>query len=465
MNMSPLSRARAFASSLLSLRPRHADETPLPAGLPVPPDQVTTLCSPVAFRETLLKLIEGAQERILLAALYLQEDEAGREILEALHRAKAARPALDIAVFVDWHRAQRGLVGKAKSPGNAAFYQETAQRLGQGVRILGVPVQTRELLGVLHLKGFIVDDQVLYSGASLNNVYLQKGDRYRLDRYHLIRHRPLADCMAAFLTETLEGEPAVRNLCRPPLPRTTAMKGSIGVLRRALKRADYQFQPVQVPPGHVEITPLLGLGSRGNHLNEVILHLIQRTQEHLVVFTPYFNPPTHLRRAVSLLLKQGKRVTLVIGDKEANDFYIPPSEPFKTIGILPYLYEANLRRFCRSQQRSIDRGLLNVHLWKHGEHSYHLKGMLVDGHTMLLTGNNLNPRARRLDLENGLLIQDPEGHLASQNEAELQLLLDHAPRLASYTELQTVQDYPTPVQRLMKRLTRVRMDRLINQVL
>jgi CDP-diacylglycerol--serine O-phosphatidyltransferase len=32
-----------------------------------------------------------------------------------------------------------------------------------------VPVNTREALGVLHFKGFIIDDCVLHSGASIND--------------------------------------------------------------------------------------------------------------------------------------------------------------------------------------------------------------------------------------------------------------------------------------------------------
>lgn len=47
-----------------------------------------------------------------------------------------------------------------------------------------------------------------------------------------------------------------------------------------------------------------------------------------------------------------------------------------------------------------------VRLWKDDDNTYHLKGMWVDDKWMLLTGNNLNPRARRLDLENAILIHD-----------------------------------------------------------
>lgn len=46
-------------------------------------------------------------------------------------------------------------------------------------------------------------------------------------------------------------------------------------------------------------------------------------------------------------------------------------------------------------------------LWKDGNNTYHVKGMYVDSNFALLTGNNLNPRAWSLDLENGLVISDP----------------------------------------------------------
>ena len=116
--------------------------------------------NPTTYRETLLRLIGSAQHRILLAALYLQDDDGGREVLEALYAARAARPDLEIAVFVDWHRAQRGLIGKARSDGNAAMYRAMAERFGHGVNIYGVPVQRREFMGVMHLKGFIIDNTV-----------------------------------------------------------------------------------------------------------------------------------------------------------------------------------------------------------------------------------------------------------------------------------------------------------------
>jgi CDP-diacylglycerol--serine O-phosphatidyltransferase len=156
---------------------------------------------------------------------------------------------------------------------------------------------------------------------------------------------------------------------------------------------------------------------------------------------------------------------IVLGDKIANDFYIPPDEPFKAIGAVPYLYETNLRRFCKAYQKFIDAGQLDVRLWRHKDNTFHLKGLLVDEHYALLTGNNINPRAWRLDLENGLLIHDPNKLLVGQHLAELERILAHTQRLPGHEALDTFEAYPEPVQRLIKRLARVRADRLINQVL
>ncbi|MBL0166094.1 MAG: CDP-diacylglycerol--serine O-phosphatidyltransferase [Propionivibrio sp.] len=433
--------------------------------IPIAAKQVQALSSPQAFRETLLAHIAQARQRILMATLYLQDDEAGREILSALYAAKNAQPQLEIAVFVDWHRAQRGLIGKTRSAGNAAMYKDMARRLGPGITIYGVPVQRREFMGVMHLKGFIIDDSVLYSGASLNDVYLHRHLRYRLDRYHLIHNRALADSMAALLTGVLRGNPAIHPLDSGKAPKTVTLLGAIVKLRRELAKTRYHFAPGVLKHGEVGITPLLGLGVRDNELNLTILQLIRQAQQRLVLFTPYFNLPGPIRKALDNRIRSGCRVTIVLGDKTANDFYIPPDEPFKTIGALPYLYEANLRRYCKAHQRAIDAGLLNVHLWRDEDNTFHLKGLLVDDNYALLTGNNLNPRAWRLDLENGLVIHDPQKLLLDQHLAELERILAHTRRLDHHQVIDAVESYPDQVQRLLRRLARVRADRLVNQVL
>ncbi|MCU5773881.1 CDP-diacylglycerol--serine O-phosphatidyltransferase [Erwiniaceae bacterium BAC15a-03b] len=425
---------------------------------------VTTLFSPNDFRETLLEKIAGATRRICIVALYLENDDAGRGIMSALYAAKRARPEVEISVLVDWHRAQRGRIGAAAAATNADWYCEMAANNPEiAIPVYGIPVNTREALGVLHLKGFIIDDCVLYSGASINDVYLHQHDKYRYDRYQLIRNPQLADTMLTWIDNNLKAAEAVHRLDRLERPKSPEIKNETRQFRQDLRGFDYQFTG-NANNEELAVTPLVGLGKR-SLLNKTIYHLMPCAEQKLTICTPYFNLPALLARNIIYLLRQGKEVEIIIGDKTANDFYIPEDQPFKIIGALPYLYEINLRRFLSRLQYYVTSGQLTVRLWKDGENSYHLKGMWVDDEWMLITGNNLNPRAWRLDLENAVLIHDPLQQLAEQRERELALIRTHTSVVKHFRDLDSIADYPVKVRKLIRRLRRIRIDKLISRIL
>ena len=238
---------------------------------PLSADAVSILSGAAEFRRCLLEKIATATQRIYIVALYLQQDEAGQEILDALHAAKAARPELDIVVVVDWLRAQRGLIGAGKQPGNSAWYQQMTRDHASEVPIYGVPVQTRELFGVLHLKGFVIDDSVLYSGASLNNVYLHKFDKYRFDRYHLLHNRALADSMQHLIEHGLVASKAVHRLDLPNLPTTRSLRNDIGDLRSRLKYAAYDTSAGSTAHTGLSVSPLLGVGKNNRGGDSIFL--------------------------------------------------------------------------------------------------------------------------------------------------------------------------------------------------
>ncbi len=140
-------------------------------------EQIEFLGSSAEFKTQIIELIRNAKKRIYVTALYWQKDEAGQEILDEIYRVKQENPHLDVKILIDWHRAQRNLLGAEKSATNADWYCEQRQtyQLPDDPNIFfGVPINTREVFGVLHVKGFVFDDTVLYSGASINNVYLHQ---------------------------------------------------------------------------------------------------------------------------------------------------------------------------------------------------------------------------------------------------------------------------------------------------
>ncbi|CAM3537156.1 phosphatidylserine synthase [Rouxiella silvae] len=432
--------------------------------LPQSVDAVQTLYSATDFRSTLLEVIANATQRIYLVALYLENDDGGRDVLSALYEAKRQRPELEVCVLVDWHRAQRGRIGAAATNTNADWYCRMAKENPDvAVPVYGVPVNTREALGVLHLKGYIVDDRVIYSGASLNDVYLHRHDKYRYDRYHLLSNAPLADTMVNYIQKSLLSASAVQRLDREDRPKSPEIKNETRQFRQTLRDCGYHFQDA-ASENELAVTPMVGLGKQ-NELNRTIYHLMASTDEKLTLCTPYFNMPALLARNIMGLLRRGKQVEIIVGDKTANDFYIPQDQPFKIIGALPYLYEINLRRFLGRLQRFIDSGQLIVRLWKDGENSYHLKGIWVDDRWQLITGNNLNPRAWRLDLENAILIHDPNKEMLVQRQKELDNIREHTEIVSHYMELESIPNYPVKVRKLIRRLRRIRIDRLISRIL
>ncbi|MCL6269047.1 CDP-diacylglycerol--serine O-phosphatidyltransferase [Sansalvadorimonas sp. 2012CJ34-2] len=416
------------------------------------------------FKERLLELIRSATTRIYMAALYLEADGAGEEILRALFEAQQANPALDIQIFVDFHRAQRGRIGEETTATNRDFYQRLTDEYEHPIKIFGVPVKGREIFGVLHLKGFVFDNTVLYSGASINDVYLHHEERYRYDRYHEMHSRVLSDSFAEYMTSYFRKHPAVQPLNSGPVTSRKALKHVIRNFGRTLRRSTYSFAPDH-DGTQIGLTPVCGMGARGNRLNKMICNLLRSAEKEVFICTPYFNPPRTISRQLNQLLKRHVKVTIVVGDKTANDFYIPPEEEFSKIGGLPYLYEYNLRSFARRHQKDIEDGRLNLMLWKSGDNSYHLKGIYADGNRALVTGSNLNPRAWGLDLENGVLVQDMQQKLQTEFVQEQELILSGASRINNYRELDKMGDYPDEVQRLLGKIKRFKAHVLIKKII
>ncbi len=427
-------------------------------------EQYQIVYDPKSYRVALLEQIKKAKHRIYIVALYLEQDEAGREILNALYQAKNQQPNLDIKIFVDWHRAQRGRIGEDKTKTNARYYYDLKQQHPSiDIPVYGVPVNRREVLGVLHLKGFIIDDTVTYSGASINNVYLYKFDKYRYDRYHFITNKVLADTMVNYVNDNFLPLDGVQRLDVSEHKTRKQIKSEIKQLRQHLMDANYQYTG-NCDNDTLSVAPIVGLG-RNNQLNKIIHHLINTTEQKVTFCTPYFNLPNILVRDIIRLLRKGKQVEIIIGDKVANDFYIPEDKPFNISGGLPYLYEINLRNFVERLQNYIDKQQLTIRLWKDEDQTYHLKGIWVDDEWMMITGNNLNPRAWRLDLENAILVHDPKHELQQQMNQELITIREKTTIVTHFQQIQASQFYPKQVHKLIKRLSRIRVDRIIKRLL
>jgi len=432
---------------------------------------IEVFSTPKQYQQQLLSLIASAHQRIYISALYLQDDDAGREVLHALYQAKAKTSDLDIKIFVDYHRGQRGLIGEKGSLGNRALYLALAEQYEQKIAIYGIAVKPKELFGVLHLKGMVFDDVLFYTGASINDIYMQQGTRYRLDRYYQINCAPLANSFCQYLTKIFVKSNLAPLLNELELPNQAQQRRNIIELKSLLKKSAYQIELTDnkkesgVVTHPISIVPFVGYGRRKNKLNNVIRQTVKKTEKKLLILTPYFNLPSVLARDVIKALKRGVKITIIVGDKTANDFYIADEDEFSPIGIVPYVYEMLLKRFVKRYQHFIDKGLLTINVWKNESNSFHLKGIISDERYHLLTGSNLNPRAWALDLENGLLLDDPSQGLMPKVSAELVHIMENAKSINHYNEIESVSDYPNKPKKLLKKIRIAQIDRLLKRFL
>lgn len=275
---------------------------------------------------------------------------------------------------------------------------------GVDVSVYGVLINIREVFGVLYFKGFIIDDSVFYSGVSLNDVYLYQYDKYRYDRYYLIRNRKMLDIMFEWVIQNIMNGRGVNRLDDVNRLKSSEIKNDIRLFRQELRDVVYYFQG-DVDNDQFFVTSLVGLG-KSSLLNKIIFYFMFCVEQKLIICTLYFNLLVIFVRNIIQLLREGKKVEIIVGDKIANDFYISEDEFFKIIGVLFYFYEINLRRFLSRLQYYVNIDQLVVRLWKDDDNIYYLKGMWVDDKWMLIIGNNLNSRVWRLDLENVILIYD-----------------------------------------------------------
>lgn len=426
-------------------------------------EDFSVIPSAKAFKNAILEHIINAQNRIYITALYLQEDDAGKEILHALYKAKQQNPALDIRIFVDAHRAQRGLIGDATCAGNQEFYRKIDEQYAHKIDLYGVLVKTKELFGVLHLKGLVFDNTVIYTGASINDVYLHQADKCRFDRYHILQCDDLADTMIDYLHRYIIKPGFSPRLNTSQRLDKSTQKKFAKKQKSLLKHSNYNNQVHHDKGGSIKITPMVGFGTRGNKVNNSIRDIFKYARNTLILFTPYFNLPKILTKDLKKTLDRGVKVTMVIGDKTANDFFIASEEDFSKIGIIPYIYELLLARFIKRHQKYIDSGLLNIHLWKNENHSFHLKGMVADDRHHLITGNNLNPRAWALDLENALLLEDNEQLLKEKWHKELTDVLQFTKKVGHSEELENMADYPKHVRDPIRKLQLTQIDKIFKR--
>jgi CDP-diacylglycerol--serine O-phosphatidyltransferase len=107
---------------------------------------------------------------------------------------------------------------------------------------------------------------------------------------------------------------------------------------------------------------------------------------------------------------------------------------------------------------------LNLHLWRDGDNTYHLKGMWSISAIRLADRQQPQPAGVSSRPENALLIDDPQGEWLEPRAKEQAEIFRNTTRIASFQNLETCRS-TRRVAKFLKRVSRVRIERLLYRIL
>ncbi|KAF5374502.1 hypothetical protein D9615_009131 [Tricholomella constricta] len=147
--------------------------------------KVSILNEPREFYALLLDMVRRAEHRIFISSLYIGSAES--ELIDALRQSLLKKPSLQLSLQLDLNRSTRpGASSTAKIL--LPLIQEFPERVSislfrspnlRGILARVVPPRFNEGWGTWHAKIYGVDNEVIISGANLNQSYFtNRQDRY-----------------------------------------------------------------------------------------------------------------------------------------------------------------------------------------------------------------------------------------------------------------------------------------------
>lgn len=163
---------------------------------PLNASKISIISDPRTFYDTICERFQRANSRITMASLYIGTGTLEKRLLSITKENIINNKNLKFDVLLDYHRGTRGHINSRTLL--QQFVDEISDRchvyLYQTPKLQAkwshaVPARYNELIGLQHMKLYIVDDIVLLSGANCSTDYFER----RQDRYIEIQDPNLAD--------------------------------------------------------------------------------------------------------------------------------------------------------------------------------------------------------------------------------------------------------------------------------
>lgn len=360
-------------------------------------DRATVLMDNEEALETRIRMIAGAQERIILSTFDIRSDEAGMQVLAALY--DAAERGVEVQVLAD------GMRSLTNMEGNPYFYALSSHenveiRIYNQINIL----KPWTIMGRLHDKYIIVDEDLyLLGGRNTFNYFLGDTDGWRnFDWDVLVYYTGEGEGSLAQLEEYFESVWSSEDCSvfhnRASLARTGSVKRAAETLVEVY--ADLQeaqpelFTDYDYGANTVETDKITLLAGDTNILSKepkvyyAVCQLMENASENVTIHTPYVICNDAMMEELGTLSSLVPTVQLMTNSPANN------SNPFGAA-----YYQAD-------RLKVVEQGVTLLEY--HGDYSYHGKVIAIDDDLSLIGSFNFDMRSVYLDTELMLVVDSED---------------------------------------------------------
>ena len=352
-----------------------------------------------------LRLIEEAEEEIILSTFDFKSDEAGKDIIAALMQASGR--GVQVRVIVD------GFNGVLKMTGNE-YFKALAACPGVSVKIYNPISLLRpwDMQARLHDKYLIIDDRMYLLGGR-NTMELFLGDyspEKNVDRELFVYETKEPDLEASISQlrryfETVWALPDSREyVCRKKTSSVDQAEEELReryhYLRETYSQAytDWDFAALTMETNKIS---LLSNPVETENKEPLLWYSLQQMMmeaDQVTMYTPYINCGEEMYQGLEELRDRGISVEMITNDVASG------ANPW---GCTDYLNQ---------REKIWDTGVKVYELM--GEYSSHTKAVLLDSRMSLVGSYNFDMRSTYQDTELMLAVDCPELNSIIRQEAE-----------------------------------------------
>jgi CDP-diacylglycerol--glycerol-3-phosphate 3-phosphatidyltransferase len=426
--------------------------------------------TPSDFHGYICQKIRSAQHRVYLASLYVGAGTGEKED-ELLDAISNVGPGIEVKILLDANRALRPVPSKNKKMTSSAkaVYQCLKKRSGKASglylfqalpepRRLLLPSPLNEVAGVFHIKAYIVDDELILSGANLSEEYfVDRQDRYvrfclgggglvdlYVDLVNALCHygEQYRGSSSAIPRNTTSAKIKLRDSLVRIMDGTnndTTVRNENESLPDDPEIVAYAVPTFQAPEGFFSLSQQLPFLSDAELTRTLLLaaHEVENTKTSVQLSSAYLNPT----EATMKLLSKLKHVTLLTAGPKSHGFAPKPGRPrrgdfvpeiFSALysDIAERLDHADLLFYERPGWTFHAKGLLVHCQQQNGDSSAYLAAAMVGS-------GNFGARSEVMDVESNCILVFPQTHSEVQTmlEDEWESMCQHATREVETGEL------------------------------